>query len=119
MVLSVNEENFLKEVLESSVPVIVNFWAPWCGACRLLTPLLSSFQTEWGEHLKVVNINADENFKLANTYRLKTLPTILLFDSGNILHRVDGMLNRDDLHQASNSLRSSLENLQTSYPYTA
>ncbi|MEB3337534.1 MAG: thioredoxin domain-containing protein, partial [Leptolyngbyaceae bacterium] len=82
MLSTVREQSFKQEVLDSSVPVLVNFWAPWCGICRLITPLLTRLQSEWGDHVKIVSINADESLKLASTYRLTTLPTLLVFESG-------------------------------------
>ncbi|MBD1841350.1 redoxin domain-containing protein [Coleofasciculus sp. FACHB-64] len=108
MVLSVNERTFTQEVLESSTPVLVHFWAPWCGLCRLINPLLTRVQSEWGEQVKLVGINADQNLKLANTYRLQTLPTIVLIENGKVVHRIDSFQGRDDL-------RMALEKIMVSY----
>ncbi|QIZ73199.1 thioredoxin [Oxynema aestuarii] len=103
MVLSVNEQTFKKEVLEATSLVLVHFWAPWCGPCRMIEPILSAFEQEWGEKLKIVGINADLNLKLASAYRLSTLPTLILFDRGQIVHRVQGLQNRDELYDAVRS----------------
>jgi thioredoxin 1 len=100
MVLSVNERTFKQEVLESSTPVLVNFWAPWCGLCRLISPILTRCQAESGQNVKLVSINADESLKLANTYRLTTLPTLILFERGQVVHRLEGFHGRDDLQKA-------------------
>jgi thioredoxin 1 len=108
MVLSVSERTFTQEVLESSTPVLVHFWAPWCGLCRLINPLLTKVQSEWGEQVKLVGINADQNLKLANTYRLQTLPTIILVENGKVVHRIDTFQGRDDL-------RMALEKIMVSY----
>ncbi|MEM8780941.1 MAG: thioredoxin domain-containing protein [Cyanobacteria bacterium P01_G01_bin.49] len=97
--LSVNNQTFSDIVLKSSNPVLVNFWAPWCGLCILINPLLSKIQTEWDDSLQVVSVNADENFQLANTYRLKNLPTLILFNKGEVLHRLEGFEGRDELIQ--------------------
>lgn len=115
MVLNVTEENFSSEVLDSSIPVLVNFWAPWCGICRIINPFLNQFQTDWGKPLKLVSINADENLKLANTYRLTTLPTILLVEQGNVLHRFDGFHSREDLNRAADCFRNTLMTIQQKY----
>ena len=98
--LSLNERTFRQEVLESPTPALVDFWAPWCGLCRLIHPLVQEFQSDWAEPVKLVRVNADENLKLANTYRIKSLPTILLFDNGQVVHRLEGFNGREDLRRA-------------------
>lgn len=100
MVLSVNDRTFRQEVLESTSLVLVDFWAPWCGLCRIIHPLVEQFQSDWGEPVKLVRINADENLKLANTYRIKSLPTLLLFEHGQLVHRLEGFNTREDLRRA-------------------
>ena len=107
MVLSVNERTFTQEVLKSPIPVLVHFWAPWCGLCRMISPQLIRFQTTWGEKVKIVGINADDNFKLAHTYRLTTLPTLILFADGHILHRLDRFQSRDEISTALDTISIS------------
>lgn len=87
----VNDQNFATEVLAASTPVLVNFWAPWCGLCRIVDPLLQQIQADAPNPVKVVQINADDNFSLANAYHLTSLPTVLLFANGQLLHRIDGL----------------------------
>ncbi len=99
MMLSVNNQNFSHVVLESPNPVLVNFWAPWCGVCLLINPFLDKIQKEWDNPLEVVSINADNNFQLANTYRLKNLPTLILFNQGKIIQRIEQIKGRDELIQ--------------------
>lgn len=91
------EQTFVQEVLESPTPVLVHFGAPWCGPCRMIEPLLTRFQTEWGKQFKLLSINADESLKLSSQYRITTLPTILLFRGGNVVYRLEGLYRRDDL----------------------
>lgn len=99
MVLSLNERTFRQEVLESTTPVLVDFWAPWCGLCRIIHPLVQEFQSDWGESVKLVRVNADDNLKLGTAYRIKSLPTILLFEGGQVIHRLEGFSGRDDLRR--------------------
>lgn len=108
MLVTVNQATFNQEVLGSSVPVLVNFWAPWCGVCRMIGPMLSELKCKWGEHIKLVNINADENLKLANAYKLTSLPTVLLFDQGSLQYRLDYFKNRDDFQIAVSDLHTAL-----------
>lgn len=104
MMTTVTDENFTREVLASSVPVFVHFRAPWCGLCRLITPVLNSFQAELPDKIRLIDINADENFKLANLYQLKTLPTLLYMENGQVLHRIEGFRSRE-------LLRTKLEDI--------
>ena len=108
MVLSVSERTFTQEVLESPIPVLVNFEAPWCGLCRIIHPLLLQFQAQCGEEIKLVGVNADQNFKLSTTYRLKSLPTLLLIENGTVRHRLESFRGIEDL-------RLSLEDIKVSY----
>ena len=93
----VSEKNFNKEVLGSSQPVLVHFSAPWCGLCRMINPMLNQLQSSQKNPIKIVIINADENFKLANTYQLKNLPTLLLFENGRITERLDDFNSREGI----------------------
>lgn len=97
MSLSVSEQRFKEEVLQSEIPVLVNFWAPWCGVCHLIHPQLTQFRREYGDRIKIIDVNADESLRLASTYRLATLPTLLLFDGDRIVERIEGFQRRDSL----------------------
>lgn len=106
MVLSVSEQTFKQEVLESPVPVLVNFGAPWCGLCRIIQPLLLQFHSNLSDRIKLVAVNADENFKLANTYRLTSLPTLLLIENGSIRQRLEGFDRKEELHLALEAIKT-------------
>lgn len=95
--LSVNEKTFPSVVLESPQPVLVYFWAPWCGLCHFVNPLLGRLKTEVGDSLQMVAVNADANFRLTNAYRLRSLPTLLLFHQGQIIQRLEDFRVREDL----------------------
>ena len=99
MLFSVNEQTFEQEVLASSQPVLVHFSAPWCGLCHMIIPVLLKLQSDIERPLKLVSINADDNFKLSTFYRLKTLPTLMLFERGNLVQRLDSFRQREDLEQ--------------------
>ncbi len=95
MMTTVTEDNFNQEVLASSVPVFVHFQAPWCGICRLISPILNSYKAKWPTQVRILEINADENFKLANQYQLKTLPTLLYIEKGKVIQRIEGFEGRE------------------------
>ena len=108
MVLAVSEKTFSKEVLESSQPVLINFWAPWCGLCRLINPTLLKFESQSHGEIKLVSINADENFKLANVYRLRNLPTLILVDRGRVIYRIEGFHKREELQRILDNMTVNL-----------
>lgn len=101
---SIDEDSFTAEVLGASCPVLVHFWAPWCGLCRAIDPLLEQFQTRWGPQVKLVGINADRNLKLANAYRLTALPTLILFEGGEPVFRMDCVTGREELRARLDAL---------------
>ena len=103
----VNEADFQKEVIESSRPVLVHFWTPWCGLCKLITPMLETMQKNHDLTIKLVSINADDNLKLANTYRLKNVPTIMLFNDGRLIEKLDSFDSRDRLKAALERIMGS------------
>lgn len=104
MLVSITEATFPQEVLQSPKLVLVHFWAPWCGLCRLINPSLVKFENDWESQIKVIGINADENFKLANFYKLTTLPTLILFDKGIPIKRIEGFQKREELIRLLNAV---------------
>jgi thioredoxin 1 len=86
----VSDNNFQAEVLESETPVLVDFWAPWCGPCRLVTPVLEQIADERGDELKIVKLNVDENQQVAGSFQVMQIPTLILFKGGEVAKKVIG-----------------------------
>ena len=92
MIVNVNKDNFKQEVLESKVPTIVDFWAPWCGHCVNLAPTLDEIAAEKDGAVKVCKVNVDESQELAMEYGIMTIPAIFLFENGEKKANVVGAL---------------------------
>lgn len=83
-VLSVSKRSFSEEVLSSSLPVLIDFWAPWCGPCRMLSPIVDEVAKEHRSDLKVVKVNIDEEPELANEFGVMSIPTLVLMKNGRV-----------------------------------
>jgi thioredoxin 1 len=91
------ESNFNDEVLRSDTPVLVDFWAEWCGPCKMIAPVLDELATEYGGKVKIAKVNIDEHQNLAGQYRITAIPTLLLFKNGQVLEQIVGMKSKRDL----------------------
>ena len=89
-VTEVTDNNFQAEVIESDLPVLVDFWAPWCGPCRMVSPVIEEIAKERGEALKVVKLNIDENQETAVAFNVMSIPTLILFRHGAVAKTVIG-----------------------------
>jgi thioredoxin 1 len=89
-VSEVTDSNFQAEVLESEVPVLVDFWAPWCGPCRMVAPVVEEIAKERGDALKVVKLNIDENNETAIKFNVMSIPTLIVFNHGEVAKTVIG-----------------------------
>jgi thioredoxin 1 len=94
----VTDSNFQAEVLEADGPVLVDFWAPWCGPCRVVAPVLEEMATERSD-LKIVKLNVDENQQTAANYQVLSIPTLILFKHGEVAKKVVGAYPKRKLEQ--------------------
>ena len=90
--IEINDASFEQEVLNSEKPVVVDFWAPWCGPCRKLGTILDEVSQELGDRVKVVKVNTDENLKTAQDYSISGLPSLLVFKGGKAVERLVGLM---------------------------
>ncbi|MEW5694090.1 MAG: thioredoxin [Candidatus Hydrogenedentota bacterium] len=95
--LNLNEENFKSEVLESDIPVLVDFWAPWCSPCRMLAPLIEKISEKYLAKIKVRKINVDDNSSLASQFSIRGIPTLVVFKSGKEVDRIVGLVSLREL----------------------
>lgn len=90
LIPQVEDTNFKQEVLNENLPVLVDFWAPWCGPCRMVSPVINQIAAEYENSIKVVKINTDENPSTASEYGIRSIPTLMIFKNGQRVDTVIG-----------------------------
>ena len=96
-IININENNFEKEVVKSSLPCLVDFWAEWCGPCKNLAPILDEISNELKEKVKIGKINIDDNQELAAKFSIRSIPTMILFKDGNSIDTKVGLPPKKEL----------------------
>ncbi|MEH1893564.1 thioredoxin [Nostoc sp. UHCC 0926] len=93
----VTDSSFKQEVLDSEVPVLVDFWAPWCGPCRMVAPVVDEISEQYKGQIKVVKVNTDENPNVASQYGIRSIPTLMIFKGGQKVDMVVGAVPKTTL----------------------
>jgi thioredoxin 1 len=88
---NVTDQNFETEVLKSTTPVLVDFWAPWCGPCRMLSPMISELAQEYSGRAKIVKLNTDDNPSVASQFNISAIPALLFFKNGKLVEQLTGV----------------------------
>jgi thioredoxin 1 len=103
----VNDPQFESEVLKAEVPVLVDFWAPWCGPCRMVEPIVEELAEEYGDKVKFLRMNTDDNVNTSSQYGIRAIPTLLVFKGGQPVGQVIGFRPKSDLKKVIDQALSS------------
>lgn len=98
-IIETNDSDFESEVLKADIPVLVDFWAPWCGPCKAIAPILEQISDEQGDKIKIVKVNVDDNQKYAVDFGIKSIPTLLIFNKGELKNQIIGAIPKAEIEK--------------------
>lgn len=99
MAIQITDGNFEEEVLKCDLPVLVDYWAPWCGPCRAMGPVIDELAQEYTGQVKVVKMNVDENPATPSKYGIRAIPTLILFKGGEVLEQITGAVSKSSIKE--------------------
>ena len=102
--IQLTDDAFENEVIKSKIPVVVDFWAPWCGPCRMMSPIIEELAGEYEGKAKICKMNTDENPGKAGEYSISAIPTLLFFKNGKVVKEVVGLQSKEELKKILDSL---------------
>ncbi len=103
-VMEVNDSSFDAEILQTEMPVLVDFWAPWCGPCKAIAPVVQELAETFGDKIKFAKCNVDDNPVTPGKYGIRAIPTLILFKGGDVVDQITGMVAKSKLEEAIQSV---------------